>query len=141
MRLFRSLALAGAGAVAAYLLDPISGRGRRARLSDQAASRVRRAGDEVASRARYEAGRAKGIVHEMGSATDHPVDDGELLQKVRSEADGPSSLKPSDSESHVDAGVVTIRGGSRDVQAEKDLLRRIESVTGVREVRNELATV
>lgn len=139
MRFLRLLLAAGIGAAVAYLMDPVSGRSRRARLADQAASRVRRSGDEVAARVRYEMGRAKGVVHEVGPHTDYAADDAELLQKVRSEAVGPSRARASDLEIHVDRGEVTLRGVSRDLEAEKDLIRRIESVTGVRHVRNELA--
>lgn len=139
MRFLRLLLAAGIGAAVAYFMDPVSGRSRRARLADQAASRVRRSGDEVAARARYEMGRAKGVAHEVGPHTDYPADDAELLQKVRSEAVGPSPVRASDLEMHVDRGEVTLRGVSRDLEAEKDLIRRIESVTGVRHVRNELA--
>lgn len=137
---FMKMALAAAaGAAAAYLFDPVSGRSRRARLSDQAAAGARRTADEAQTRARYEMGRAKGALHEMGPDTDYPTDDAELLQKVRSEALGPSRFASSDIEIHVDDGEVVLRGASRDLEAEKDLVQRIEHVTGVRRVRNELS--
>jgi osmotically-inducible protein OsmY len=135
----RTLMAAMAGAAAAYLLDPVSGRGRRARLMDQAAARARRSVDEAERRARYEVGRMKGAVHEAGPARDFPRDDAELLQKVRSEAVGPSRVTASDIEIQVEDGEVVLRGASRDLDAESDLVHRIEEVTGVRRVRNELA--
>lgn len=128
-----------AGAAAAYLFDPVSGRSRRARITDQTAALARRSVDEAERRARYEAGRVKGAVHEAAPERDHPRDDAELLQKVRSEAVGPSPASTSDMEIHVDEGEVVLRGVSRDRQAEADLVQRIEDVTGVRRVRNELS--
>lgn len=135
----KSLLAALAGAAIAYLLDPVSGRSRRARIMDQTVALARRSVDEAERRARYEAGRVKGAVHEAGPERDYPRDDAELLQKVRSEAVGPSSASTSDIEIHVDDGEVVLRGVSRDRGAEDDLVQRIDGVTGVRRVRNELS--
>lgn len=137
----RTVLAAAAGATIAYLFDPVSGRTRRARLSDQAAARARRAAEETETRARYEMGRAKGALHDAGRDTDFPADDAELLQKVRSEAVGPSDISTADIEIHVDGGEVVIRGMSRDQAAERELVTRIQQVTGVRAVRNELTSV
>lgn len=137
----KSVIAAAAGAAVAYLFDPVSGRGRRARLTDQTAAGARRAVNEAQTRARYEAGRAKGAMHEAGPDTDYPKDDAELLQKVRSEAVGPSDVSTADIEIHIEEGEVVLRGLSHDLEAEEDLVRRIEDVTGVRRVRNELSTV
>lgn len=68
-RLIRSAVSGAAGATAACYFDPVSGRGRRTRLRDQAAARVRRAGRSVGKKARYQVGRAKGLLHQ---ATDFP---------------------------------------------------------------------
>lgn len=137
-RFLRTVLTALAGAAVAYLFDPVSGRSRRARLMDQAAARARRSVDQAERRARYEAGRVKGAVHEAGPDRDFPRDDAELLQKVRSEAVGPSPVSTANIEIHVENGEVILRGVSRDEGAEGDLIRRIEDVTGVRGVRNEL---
>ncbi len=136
---WKSLLAALAGAATAYLIDPVSGRSRRARIMDQTAALARRSVDEAERRARYEAGRVKGAVHEAGPERDYPLDDAELLQKVRSEAVGPSSASTSDIEIHVDNGEVVLRGVSRDQGAEDDLVQRIDGVTGVRGIRNELS--
>lgn len=138
MAMWKIALAAAAGAVAAYLFDPNSGRGRRARLSDQAKARGRRTMQEVEKRTRYEAGRAQGLLHEMRAGVDYPADDAELLQKVRSEAVGPSPIGTSDIEIHVDDGEVVLRGTARDPDAVGDLVDRIRDVAGVRAVRNEL---
>jgi len=133
--------MAGAvGAALAYLLDPVSGRSRRARLADQAAARMKDGAEEATRRARYEMGRAKGTIHEMGADADYPADDRMLLQKVRSEAVGPAGLSTSDIEIDVENGEVILRGASQDAAREMDLVRRIQDVTGVQRVRNELTS-
>lgn len=135
----KSVLAALAGAAAAYLFDPVSGRSRRVRLMGQATARARRSVVEAERRARYEAGRMKGAFHEAGPQRDHPRDDAQLLQKVRSEAVGPSPASTSDMEIHVENGEIVLRGRSHDEEAERDLVHRIEGVTGVRRVRNELS--
>ena len=57
----------GIGAALMYILDPERGRSRRARLSDQAMSKINRLGDAAASQARDLRNRAQGLVHEAGS--------------------------------------------------------------------------
>ena len=56
-----------AGAALMYLFDPDRGRGRRTRLSDQAASKFNRFGDRAGARARDLRNRAQGLMHEAGS--------------------------------------------------------------------------
>ncbi len=85
-------------------------------------------------------GRAKGTIHEMGADADYPADDQMLLQKVRSEAVGPAGLSTSDIEIDVENGEVILRGASQDAAREMDLVRRIQDVTGVQRVRNELTS-
>ena len=99
---------------------------------------MRDGAEEASRRARYEVGRAKGLMHEAGGDSDYPADDRTLLQKVRSEAVGPSDVSTSDIEIDVENGEVILRGASPDSIKEKDLVRRIQNVTGVRRVRNEL---
>ena len=56
-----------AGATLMYLFDPQRGRGRRARLSDQAASKINRFGERAGARARDLRNRTQGLMHEAGS--------------------------------------------------------------------------
>jgi gas vesicle protein len=56
-----------AGAALMYLFDPERGRGRRARLSDQLASKANRLGDRAEARARDLRNRAQGMMHEAGT--------------------------------------------------------------------------
>ncbi|MDX1747114.1 MAG: YtxH domain-containing protein, partial [Halobacteriales archaeon] len=92
-KLLKRTALVAIGAAVAYLFDPVSGRGRRARLADQAGARARETADQVRKRADYTAGQMRGAAHEaFNRRDDEPADDAELLQKVRSEAIGPSGV-------------------------------------------------
>jgi hypothetical protein len=57
----------GIGAALMYLFDPERGRGRRARLGDQLASKANRLGEAAGSKARDLRNRAQGIIHEASS--------------------------------------------------------------------------
>ena len=138
IRIIKRLPWIVVGAAAGYLLDPVSGRGRRARLKDQAAARISDMMDAVGKKTRYEAGRARGVAHEILHSDQQPADDQQLLQKVRSEAVGVVPGSVSHIQIDVDDGVVTLTGISDDRARERDLIRRIRDVTGVRDIRNEL---
>jgi osmotically-inducible protein OsmY len=105
------------------------------------AAEVRDAANAIQKKARYQAGRAKGVVYETLTTEDPPRDDGDLLQKVRSEAVGriPGSVDHVDV--RVEDGVVYLLGESTDTAREHELVERVRNVTGVREVRNELVGV
>lgn len=138
-RLLGWIFVGGIGAVIGYLFDPDRGRHRRAQLRDQLTARTRDVAQEAERSARYQAGRAKGAV--AGLIPDQPPeDDASLLQKVRSEAIGPSAIPTDDIEIHVDDGVVVIRGRIPDPQAADELVSRIRNVTGVRDVYAEIST-
>ena len=126
------------GAVIAYLFDPVSGRSRRARLSDQAAARVRDLFDAAGKEARYQAGKVKGVVHEITTTDEAPASDEDLLQKIRSEAVGPAPGSFSHVDIEVEDGTVRLTGTSTDAAAEEDLIGRIRRVAGVESVENEL---
>jgi osmotically-inducible protein OsmY len=127
------------GATAAYLLDPVNGRRRRADLIAQARSQVTDAVSTVDTKTRYQSGRAKGWLHETFVSQDAPEDDQTLLQKVRSEAVGPTRGDLGHIEIRVENGVVRLLGVSADPLVEQELAKRIAHVTGVTEVSNELA--
>jgi len=57
----------GLGAALMYLFDPERGRGRRARLSDQMASKAYRLSDRAEAKARDLRNRAQGMMHEAGT--------------------------------------------------------------------------
>ena len=132
---------AAIGAGIAYLMDPISGRSRRVRLFDQAKSKLRKSGDRLSKRYRYETGRAKGALYEILPTEQTPASDQQLLQKVRSEAVGTMRDSVSHVSVSVDDGIVYLAGVSKDQDLERELAQRIGEVTGVREVRVDLIAV
>jgi osmotically-inducible protein OsmY len=66
-----------------------------------------------------------------------PLTDADLLQKVRSEAVGPTG-NLGQIEVRVDEGTVVLVGPSIDPAREEELMERIEKVVGVTGIRNEL---
>ncbi len=136
----RKLTIVSAGVVGAglaYLLDPDRGRSRRARLADQTRARGRDFAESFGKKARYERQRMEGVLHELMSEQQPPKDDTTLLQKVRSEAIGPSGVPTDTLDVDVADGVVILRGTVR--QDPEDLIKRITQVTGVRSVKSELS--
>lgn len=57
----------GLGAAVMYLFDPDRGRGRRARLGDQMASKANKFGDAVEGKTKDLRNRAQGLLHEARS--------------------------------------------------------------------------
>lgn len=138
MRLLKKLTMMGIGAIAAYLLDPVSGRGRRADLAARAKSQASDVASDLNAKLRYEAGKAKGLFYETFVPEEPPRSEAELLQKIRSEAVGPTGGKVDHVDIRVDGSVVRLVGPSVDPLAEHELTERVSRLTGVSEVHNEL---
>jgi osmotically-inducible protein OsmY len=126
---------AAVGAAVSYLLDPDRGQARRAELEQQA-GRVAREGAETA-RAQVEDGaqRAKGAVAEATPEVEQPSD-AVVLERVRSDAIGPSAARNSGIVTTVDAGVVQVRGQVESDPQRRDLFDRILDVDGVRDIED-----
>ncbi|MPZ53417.1 MAG: BON domain-containing protein [Acidimicrobiia bacterium] len=142
MGMFKFLLAAAAGAGVVYLFDPDRGRSRRARLSDQVSARTREGMAKTRQQADYQAGVARGAVHDAVDriTPDDSIDDATLLQKVRSEALGPSGVSTGSVDVAVEDGVVIFRG---KVPADGSAVRLVEltsAVEGVTEIRNELTS-
>lgn len=136
-KLMRTVTSAAVGATTAYFFDPIMGRGRRTKLRDQLKSKARRSGREIQKKARYQAGRLKGVVYEAtGRANGHPQQSEAMIQKIRSEALGPSGLKSGDVdiEVDIDSGEVHLTRHTEDNVAWDDFARRVQDVAGVEAV-------
>jgi hypothetical protein len=127
------MAAVGIGsALIAYLFDPERGKGRRARLSDQTRSRIRKVQDATRQQVEYQSNRLKGLAHELKS--DGPpadLDDDLIRQKIKSEVIGPAQI--ADIEIDVRDGVVTISGDLEDSQYLR-LATDIAKVPGVQSV-------
>jgi osmotically-inducible protein OsmY len=136
----RRLFWGAVGAAVGFFFDPVDGAGRRARLRDQTAALGRDLRDAAGRKARFQAGRAKGLVHAVAGSEEPPRDDRALLQKVRSEAIGRVHGEVGHIDVRVDDGVVYLDGQSRDAASEDELVARIRDVTGVLDIRNQLVS-
>lgn len=132
---------AALGAGAAYLADPDRGRSRRDQLTDQLAARTRELTDEATNQAKIAADRAKGSVIESAKdvlGEDVPDDPKLLEQRIRSHALGGRD-DVADVVVRVDGpGQVALKGTVPTSDSERELVREVEQVDGVLEVRSEL---
>jgi len=125
-----------------YLLDPDRGRARRARLTDQMSAKGRDVADAVTAKAKYQKGVFEGVAHEVASifVEDGVYDDETLMQKVRSEAVGPSGVDTGDIVLDITDGTVHLTGSVADKRARRRLVDLIGKVDGVRGVDDTLIT-
>ena len=125
MRVRTFLFGAAVGAAVAYLADPVTGRGRRTRLRDQAMAQIRDARERAERRARYARNVAEGRRAEMRSPgpDDANPDDGKLEARIRSTVFGDPGI-PGSLTLELTDGVVTLRG-------EVDTPEALETVPGV----------
>ena len=128
--------------VITYLLDPERGRARRARLSDQLSAKGRDISDAVTAKAKYQKGVFEGVAHEVAAIFegDGVYDDETLMQKVRSEAVGPSGVDTGDIVLDITDGTVHLTGSVADKKARRRLVNLIGKVDGVRGVDDTLTT-
>jgi uncharacterized membrane protein len=133
-KLMRGMLL-GAGAM--YLLDPDRGGRRRSLLRDQLVHAGHKLGDSMAATARDTRNRAVGVAAELKSRLHKDeVDDTVLHERVRS-AIGRAVSHPGSISVTTFEGQVTLSG---QVLADEvgGLMRQVEQVRGVQEVRNQL---
>lgn len=127
-----------AGGAVAMIFDPVSGHRRRALIRDKGV-RLRNGTRWYSNKeARNLTNRAKGAVAEATQAlhSEGPVDDETLVSRVRSEF-GRVVTHPRSIHVHAADGVVTLRGPILTEEVD-DLIECVESVRGVKSVKNEL---
>jgi osmotically-inducible protein OsmY len=133
VRKLRTLAAAGMGAAAMYLVDPDRGRGRRAQLRDRFGAATRRLRRDVERQRRYEAGVAEGARH-ADLPPRRPADDQALADRIRSEL---GSAFPSDRVVlNVVEGVAEVRGEVDDQATIDRVVQAVSEVAGVAGVEN-----
>ena len=135
--------MASAGAVALgaglmFLFDPARGRARRARLRDK----LVRAEHELEGRGKvavHDLGnRAHGLAHDLSTVVrrESKIDDDVVIARVRARL-GRAIPHPGSIEVKCEGRIITLRGPV--LRREHDaLLRKLRSVRGVRELRDEL---
>ena len=122
-----------------YYFDSQMGRTRRAKLVDQASSWLRRSPDKTGKKARYLAGQATGVAHEMSTATrsdQMSPNDPALEDKIRSEVFGTLGELKGKVNVNVEQGTATLRGELESQELIEDLEQRTRKVTGVLDVVN-----
>jgi uncharacterized membrane protein len=125
------LAGIGLGASVAYLLDPATGRRRRASVRDRVARAANRSGEAIGATSRDLANRARGLAALTARRGGVSFDD-VITERVRSKL-GRYVSHPRAVEVDTDRGVVSLRGPILAREAER-LLRavwRVRGVTGV----------
>lgn len=130
---------AALGAAAMYLLDPNRGSVRRARLREQAASRVKKSAREAAGKAEDLLNRAKGAVAKAGAAIPWPgaIDDDVLASRIRSQM-GHVTAHAHAIESEVKDGQVTLRG-NLPAGERRRIVEEVSGIPGVKAVQDLLA--
>jgi osmotically-inducible protein OsmY len=127
--------VAGVGAAIAYFFDPDSGRARRVLTRDRSASWLRSVRRDAQSKAHYAADKAEGIKHEVAGPTNTDApDDATVAQKIRSEVLG--NYDTSRLNVNVEDGVAVLRGELQHPEQINALVRDVERVAGVRDVRS-----
>jgi osmotically-inducible protein OsmY len=137
----RILILGAASAAAAYFLDPQNGKRRRHIARDKAFSYVRQGGQEVARKADYAAGVAKGAAYEAAPTTGsgdaaERLNDPALARKVESEIFRAADVPKGDVVVNVEDGVVYLRGQVPDEGMIERLVTEAGEVDGVQRVES-----
>jgi len=145
MRFLPTIVGAGAGAAMAFLLDPQSGRRRRALAVDRTAATARRTARMVTRAGRGAAAEIEGktqAVRHAVSGTSRPVANEETLaDRVRSELFRDASVPKGSININVEREcVVVLRGQVPEPAMVDDLERRTRAIPGVRDVENLLHT-
>jgi osmotically-inducible protein OsmY len=123
------------GASIAYLFDPKSGRGRRAKLIDRAGRLLREVTRLAGRKSRFVAGRLRGLSAPLHQdEAPRATDDGTVLQRIRSEALRDVGVSTSEVDVTVADGVATLRGEVVSASLVDDLVDRVRLVPGVRDV-------
>lgn len=130
---------AGAGALAAFLLDPARGRTRRARLIDQGAAMIRRTGRQSARVMRSARATASGglaAAKHSGARGEEFPDDITLASKVETTLFRDPSVPKGSINVNVERGVVVLRGEVPDTAMRDRLATEAGQINGVWSVHN-----
>ncbi len=135
----RSLVLGGLiGAAIAYLYDPVSGAGRRARLRDQTLSELRTTRERAEAKKRHLSNLAQGAMSEFRSPgpDDAYPDDAKIARRIQSQVFGAADVPKDRIALTVVDGVAELRGELDSEDEVSAIGERVSFVGGVREVRN-----
>jgi hypothetical protein len=127
------------GAMLAFVLDPRSGRRRRALARDRALGAVRTSLRRTRRRGRIVGAHAAGYMHRVfrrrPPEREHP-DDATLAQKLETELFRPPDVPKGQINLNVQNGIVQLRGEVPRPEMIHELVSKARSVAGVRDVEN-----
>ena len=139
-KLFRFVAVTGAGAAAAYFFDPETGRARRAQTRDRAQAFLRRRQAQAERQARHATNVAAGRAAEaQGAGVPRPADDVEVVRAVK-QALAAVDVETSDVTVESVDRVVTLRGQVPSRKALQTIEQTVSATPGVFEVQSYLHT-
>jgi osmotically-inducible protein OsmY len=126
------------GAALTYLFDPAAGKGRRARLRDQAGSELRRARWRGEKLRRHASNVIEGKMHQLPGQRepDRPMDDATIAQRIRSEVLGRPALDAREIIVDVNAGVARLRGQLDDREQIQSIVEQTKEIPGVLDVES-----
>lgn len=134
----RKVGFVAAGAALAWLLDPQSGRRRRAVLSDRVGAFFRRGARSGGRTARGVASGAYGLKQKATHLREQPkdFDDQTLKAKVETELFRAADSPKGQIAVNAQQGIVQLRGEVGSPEMIDELVARARKVNGVREVEN-----
>ncbi|MGH2691396.1 MAG: BON domain-containing protein [Actinomycetota bacterium] len=137
-RRWQAIAAAGIGAVAAFFLDPVSGKRRRSVTKDWVGARVRGMGRQTAQLGRGLGAWAVGFRERMEHAGDEspPGNDATLAHKVEGELFRDLDISPGQININAENGVVSLRGAVKTPSQIIEIEKRVWDISGVRGVEN-----
>jgi osmotically-inducible protein OsmY len=126
------------GGLLAYFFDPQQGKRRRREAGDRTAAFLRARARETARAGRGVAADAYGVSQKVQHLKEEPkdFDDATLADKVRSEALRRTEISAEGVSVNVQDGVVQLRGELERPELIDELVDRVRSVQGVRDVEN-----
>ena len=126
------------GGLLAYFFDPQQGKRRRRAAGDRTAAFFRARARETARAGRGVAAEAYGVSQKVQHLKEEPkdFDDATLADKVRSEALRRTEISAEGVSVNVQDGVVQLRGELERPELIDELVDRVRSVQGVRDVEN-----
>ena len=131
----RAALAVGIGAAAAFFLDPVQGKRRRALARDWTLARARALGGTAA---RGVGGAARGVRDRVIRLEDPapPENDATLAHKVQSEAFSGLDLSVGQVNVNAENGIVVLRGAVQRPEQISELERRVRGIDGVVDVKN-----
>lgn len=139
MGLIRFATAFAAGAFAMYMLDPQTGRRRRALVREKAVAAGHDAQRLARGTSRHTANQLRGAAAEMRSQVNEtPLSDRQLRERIRSEL-GRLVDQPGQVEVNVGNGFVTLSGSTKPSEMER-LIAAVSAMQGVEHVENRLST-